>query len=35
LEFYYKKSATVALYNDLLQNAQAVFNYTKHAREYD
>jgi len=35
LEFYYKKSATVALYNDWLQNAQAVFNYTEHTREYD
>jgi len=24
-------SATVALYNDWLQSAQAVFNFTKHA----
>ena len=35
LEFYYNKSATVALYNDWLQNAQAVFNYTEHASVYD
>jgi len=35
VEFHYKKSATVALHNDRLQNAQVVFNYTKDARVYN
>jgi len=30
-----KMSVTVAMYNDWLQNTQAVFNFTKHARVYD
>jgi len=33
--FIISKSVTVALYNDWLQNAQAVFNYTTHTRVYD